>query len=161
MDATRARLVRVACNLALTYHTRAHLQSLSDDQKRAHYDAYGHDEGRRGGMQGHPGFQQGRPMRPEDFFNMFEMGPGAGFAFGDDKFPYPLVSLPCPSPRNPACACGARSLQHMKCRHLQAPLARPRTVFRRRASSRCDVMRTDRPGHAIPLCGSRWPTQLS
>jgi DnaJ-class molecular chaperone len=60
-------------------------QALSDDQKRAHYDAYGHDDGG-GGMRGHPGFHRGghghgRPMRPEDLFNIFEMGPG-GFAFG-------------------------------------------------------------------------------
>lgn len=32
-------------------------------------------------MRGQPGFH-GRPMRPEDLFNFFEMGPGAGFAFG-------------------------------------------------------------------------------
>ena len=58
------------------------MQALSDDQKRAHYDTYGHDDtggGMRGG--GHPGFHGGRPMRPEDLFNMFEMG-GGGFAFG-------------------------------------------------------------------------------
>ena len=58
-------------------------QALSDDQKRAHYDTYGHDDaggGMRGGG-GHPGFHGGRPMRPEDVFNMFEMG-GGGFAFG-------------------------------------------------------------------------------
>ena len=33
-------------------------------------------------------------MRPEDLFNMFDMGAGAGFAFGDDKIPYPLSPFP-------------------------------------------------------------------
>ena len=79
-----ARCVSCACCFTdATNHVRRRvktfvLQSLSDDQKRAAYDAYGHDDGS-GAMRG--GGRGGRPMQPEDLFNMFEMG-GGGFAFG-------------------------------------------------------------------------------
>merc|ERR1719217_1923790 len=50
---------------------------LSDDEKRKVYDTYGHaglgDGGGMGGMGGFGGFGAGgRPMSPEDIFNVFE-----------------------------------------------------------------------------------------
>ena len=56
-------------------------QALSDDQKRAAYDRYGHEGPQMRGPAG--GFHGGQPMRPEDIFaHMFDGGAGFAFAGG-------------------------------------------------------------------------------